>query len=86
MTDWNLLENQLSQLGPYVLCQEISVQPIVFEHILIPKDLPQTFLKNTTNEFRFAYLYGKLVIHLNFYTCALYLQILFNFTISSGEE
>lgn len=58
LSDWSVYE---SQLGPYIMCHEVSVQPIVFQRVVVPLDLPQTFYKYTIPEFRFAFLYGKVV-------------------------
>lgn len=58
LSDWSVYE---SQLGPYIMCNEVSIQPIVFQCVKIPHDLPQTFYKYTNPEFRFAFLYGKVV-------------------------
>ncbi|KAI1724997.1 USP8 dimerization domain-containing protein [Ditylenchus destructor] len=58
LQEWGISAEKLS---PYVLCNEASVHPIVFLRIIIPNDLPQSFLKSTEGAPRFAFLYGKLV-------------------------
>jgi len=53
------------QLSPYVRCQLVSVQPIVFQRVIIPNNIPELFLSldsmDGANGVRFALLYGRLV-------------------------
>lgn len=58
LQEWGISAEKLS---PYVLCNEASVHPIVFLRIIIPNDLPQTFLKSAEGTSKFAFLYGKLM-------------------------
>uniref|UniRef100_A0A915D1V9 Uncharacterized protein n=1 Tax=Ditylenchus dipsaci TaxID=166011 RepID=A0A915D1V9_9BILA len=58
MAEWGISEEKLA---PYILCNETSIHPIVFQRVIIPNNLPQSFLNATENKFRFAFLYGKLV-------------------------
>lgn len=52
------------QLNPYVRCHTVSRQPIVFQRIIIPNNMPELFLGQQLmdrNGVRFALLYGRLV-------------------------
>jgi hypothetical protein len=52
------------QLCPYVRCQAVSMQPIVFQRVIIPNNIPELFLAQqvvNSDSVRFALLYGKLV-------------------------
>ena len=53
-------------LCPYVRCHLVSMQPIVFQRVIIPNNIPELFLSqiktdSTTNSGAFALLYGRLV-------------------------
>uniref|UniRef100_A0A915LD54 USP8 dimerisation domain-containing protein n=1 Tax=Meloidogyne javanica TaxID=6303 RepID=A0A915LD54_MELJA len=53
-------------LCPYVRCHLVSMQPIVFQRVIIPNNIPELFLSqikpdSATNSGAFALLYGRLV-------------------------
>lgn len=53
-------------LCPYVRCHLVSMQPIVFQRVIIPNNIPELFLSQikadaSTNSGAFALLYGRLV-------------------------
>jgi hypothetical protein len=55
------------QLCPYVRCQAVSMQPIVFQRVIIPNNIPELFLTTEMDNgggVRFALLYGRLVYNL----------------------